>query len=101
MLHKSVSCPFLVAMRSNVSVYSRLVAGTIGSNLAEGMDVCLLCLLYDLQATASVTSCSLTQKSPISVHACVCACVHVCDLEINNQADEPRVGLLHHRKNIC
>ena len=33
------------AVRSKASVYSSLIAGMAGSNPAEGMDVCLYCLL--------------------------------------------------------
>ena len=34
--------PIPVAVRSKAWMYSRLLAGTAGSNSAEGMDVCLL-----------------------------------------------------------
>jgi hypothetical protein len=36
--------PTSVAARSKAYVCGRLVAGVAGSNIAEGMDVCLLCL---------------------------------------------------------
>jgi hypothetical protein len=35
-----------VALRSKAQAFSRLVSGIAGSNPVEGMDICLLCLLY-------------------------------------------------------
>jgi hypothetical protein len=37
-----------VAMQSKAYICNRLVAGIAGSNPAEGMDVCLLCLYFAL-----------------------------------------------------
>jgi hypothetical protein len=40
-----LSKPIPVAVLSKEWVCSRLIAGIVGSNPAEGMDVCLLCFL--------------------------------------------------------
>jgi hypothetical protein len=37
--------PIPVAGRCKAYAYNRFIAGIAGSNLAEGLDVCLLCLL--------------------------------------------------------
>jgi hypothetical protein len=44
-----------VTARSNAWVCGRLIAVIAGSNLAEGMDVSVLCLLCVAQAPASAT----------------------------------------------
>lgn len=44
-----------VVVRSKEWVCSSLVAGITGSNTAEGMDVCLMCLLCIVQVGASAT----------------------------------------------
>ena len=49
---------------SKTLVLNRFIAGTAGSNPAEGLDVRLLCLLYVVQITRSQESCRV--------------CVHVC-----------------------
>jgi hypothetical protein len=45
-----------VTMRSKAFVWSHLTAGVVGSNPAEGMDVCFLCLLGGVQVAASAMS---------------------------------------------
>ena len=44
-----------VVVRSEEWVCSSLIAGITGSNTAEGMDVCLTCLLCIMQIEASAT----------------------------------------------
>ena len=46
----------LVAVQSEAYVCSYLIAGIMGLNPAEGMDVCLLCWLYGVYVAASVMS---------------------------------------------
>jgi hypothetical protein len=55
--------PMLVDAQSKAEVCGRLFAGIAGSNAAEGMDVCLLCLYAVLSCTFA-TSWSLVQMSP-------------------------------------
>jgi hypothetical protein len=40
--------PIPVALRSNVPVCGHSLAGIVGSNPVDGMDVCLLCLVSDI-----------------------------------------------------
>jgi hypothetical protein len=64
-----------VATWSREQVLGRLIAGITGSNPAEGMDVCVLCLYmlrFPVQVEASATGLSLVQRSPT-----VCLIVYV------------------------
>jgi len=45
-----------VAVQSKAFVWSHLTAGIVGSNPAEGVDVCFLCLLGVVQVAVSVMS---------------------------------------------
>jgi hypothetical protein len=47
--------PIPVAARSKAWVCGRALAGVVGSNFAEGMDVCLLCLLCVVYVAACAT----------------------------------------------
>lgn len=54
------NCDYLVKLNwngrgSNSEVWSRLIAGIACSNPVEGMDVCLLCMLYVVYVAASAT----------------------------------------------
>ena len=53
------------------------IAGITGSNLCEGMDVCLLWLLFVVQTAASATDWSLVHRSS-NVCICVCLFVYMC-----------------------
>jgi len=53
----------------------RLIAGIMGSNLAEGMDVRLLCLLCRKRPLRRADH-SFRETLPF-----VCVCLNVCDLE--------------------
>jgi len=53
-----------MAVRSKTHVFGRLIAGIVGSNPAEGMDVCLLCLLSVVLVAASATGWSPVQRDP-------------------------------------
>jgi len=71
--------PTPVAVRSEAWVCSHLIAGIAGTNSAEHMNVCLLCLL----CVASATGLSSVQRSPTGCGCgcgcvCVCVCVGVC-----------------------
>ena len=78
------------------SVGGRLISGVAGSNPAEGLDVCLLCLLCVGWVASSATGCSLAQKE--SYRLCVCVCVCVLPLKLNNEAAYVRFGLIRHIK---
>jgi len=53
-----------VAARSKAWVYGRSLAGIVGSNPAEGKEVCLLWVLCAVQVEVSATGQSLVQRSP-------------------------------------
>jgi hypothetical protein len=76
--------PIPVAVLYTAHVYSRLNAGTGGSNTAEGMDIRLLCLL--LFCVGSGLYDELITRTE------VCVFLIVCDLEIPKQK-RPRSGL--------
>ena len=44
--------PIPVAVRSTARVYGRSLAGNAGSNLARGMDVCVMCYRVKLEEQA-------------------------------------------------
>jgi len=75
-----------VTVRSETFVWSRLIAGFVGSNSAEGMDAGLLCSLSAVSVAASATGWSLVQRSPTE---CVCQ-IDVCS---RNLMRRPRLEL--------
>jgi len=59
-------------VRSKPCVCSRLFVGIAGSNTAEGMEVCLLCLFCVMHVAPSATNWPFVQRRPIeSVSNCV------------------------------
>jgi hypothetical protein len=64
----------LVADPRGHAVYGRSITKIAGSNAAEGMDICLLCLSCVVQVVASAKGWSLVQGSP-NVCVCVSSCV--------------------------
>ena len=65
------SFPLTVAARFKVYFCGRLVPGIADWNHPGGMEVGLLCLLYDVHAAASVKSRSLVKGSP-TCYMCLC-----------------------------
>ena len=53
-----------MAERSKEQVCGRSLAGIADSNPAEGMNVCVLCVLCVVQIEVSATGRSLVQRSP-------------------------------------
>jgi len=49
-----------------------LIAGIAGSNLSDGVDICLLWLLCFVHVAAIATNWSVVQRSATGVCACVC-----------------------------
>jgi hypothetical protein len=56
--------PVPVAARSKAWVWGRSLAGIVGSNPTEGMDVCLLWMLCFVEVEVSATGWSLLQRNP-------------------------------------
>ena len=79
-------------MRSTAQVYSRLNAGTGGSNPAEGVDIRLLCLLLFCVRSGLYDELITHTEECVCVCVCVCVFLIVCDLEIPKQK-RPRSGL--------
>ena len=70
-------------MRSKALVYSRLIAGIVGSNPDNGMEIHLLCEFGVVQEAASATSLSFVQRSPT---VCVWVCVSVWSMNLSNES---------------
>ena len=65
----------LVAVRCDVQLCGRLIAGTAGLSPAEGMDVCLV---FVVCCVGSGLCDGLITRSEESYRVCVCVCVCVC-----------------------
>jgi hypothetical protein len=68
--------PIPVVAQSKAYVWSRLVAGIAGSNPAQGMDVCLLCLYVVLPCVGRGLCDGMITRPEESYHVSVCVCVH-------------------------
>jgi hypothetical protein len=77
---QSPFAPVCLAVGFEAQVCCRLVAGIVGSDPTEGIDISLLCFLCVVWIAAFAMSCSLVQRSP-NWRARACVCVMVCDLE--------------------
>ena len=64
----------LVAVRCDVQLCGRLIAGTAGLSPAEGMDVCLV---FVVCCVGSGLCDGLITRSEESYRVCVCVCVCV------------------------
>ena len=73
-----VKCsPNQLDVRFKAQVCSHWITGIAGLNLAEGMDIYLLCLLCVVLLAASAMGPSFVQRNRIEC-VCVCVCVYVC-----------------------
>jgi hypothetical protein len=70
LINNNLSIP--VAARSKTKVYGRLVAGVAGSNPADGMDVCLLCLYVVLSCVGRGLCYGLITRPEESYRVSVC-----------------------------
>jgi hypothetical protein len=65
-----------VVARSKARVCGRLVAAVAGSNPAQGMDVCLLCLYGVLSCVGRGLCVGLITRPEESYHVSNCMCDH-------------------------
>ena len=83
-------CRIPVAARSKAYFCGPSIAGIVGSNPAEGMDIRLLCLMCVVQVAAFATSWSLVQRRERET---VCVCVCVWSINLNSEAAYAPAGL--------